>query len=49
LAEVNVTIPESRNDSFPGAINDTSIFGNLDCSALADFGDNATSRQNDGI
>jgi hypothetical protein len=24
------------------------VFGNLDCSALADFGDNATGGQNDG-
>jgi hypothetical protein len=46
---MNVTIPESGNHGFSRAINDARIFGNLDCSALPDFSDNATGGQNDGI
>jgi hypothetical protein len=46
---MNVAVPKTGNDGLPGAINASSIFGDLHFPALANLDDLSVGKQNHGI
>src|SRR5450631_4370155 len=49
LREMNVTVPESRNDGLAGTIDDAGVLRNRNVTAATDRGDDATGDDNDRI